>query len=487
MENSGKRGPKKPKMQGKEIKNRERHRDERGGRSAPGDSRQMRGGRSAPGDSRQMRGGRSAPGDSQQMRGGRRTAEAGGGVRGPRKNLDIRRGGVRLDDEGAWWVRAGHPWVYRKTLKHDAGSAAEGRGGGLMEVLDPRGRFVGRGYLCKGGAVAMRILSTREAPRGAKGLVRMAVDEAVAIRESFLPADLTTYRLIHGEGEGLSGITVDRYGQYAVVTQYCEEAGFLIEDICEAIGERTGLEGIYLQKRFKPVSEKKQHSAASLIWGRKAEVEQIIHENGLKFYVDVRAPVSVGMFCDLREARSKVYELARNRRVVNCFSHTGSFSIYAAAAGAREVVSVDVSKKYLAWSKRNFNLNELDTDPHDFMASDASTAMARLSKKGRGPYDLIILDPPTFSSGKEGFVLKTDYPDLLESALEILEPGGLILACCNAVKISDDEFQRLISAGAVKAGRTLRILEKIGLPVDFPQVVGFREGAYLKAFLIAAF
>ncbi len=413
-----------------------------------------------------------------------------GGVRkedrSVQKTVGVRRGSIRLDSEGAWWVKAGHPWVYRNTLKHGVGTDFSMREKGLLEAVDSRGKFIGRGYLCSEGAVAMRILSTREAPRHKTGLVENSIVKALALREKLLPKGLSVYRLVHGEGEGLSGFAVDRFARFAVITQYCEEGGFLVEDICKVMAEKTDLEGVYLQKRFRPLSHEKQHSAASLVWGRRADMEEVVHENELKFLVDVRAPVSVGFYCDLREARSLVGRISKNKKVVNCFSHTGSFSVYAAAAGAEEVVSIDISKKYLAWSKKNFRLNELDPDKYEFMALDAVAAMARLAKQGRGPYDIAILDPPTYSAGKKSFVLKNDYPVLMETALKIVKPGGFILACCNTQGVDEEGFQKLIAQGAVRAGRTLKILEKMGMPADFPQPVGFREGSYLKAFFMAA-
>lgn len=451
--------------------------DRKSGRGGPKTGSKSNEGRDRP-QSRRPSKGRSG--------GGRGRGGARGVQRRAGRGVGVRKGSVRLDEEGSWWVRAGHPWVYSKALIQGRGQNQETEKGRLMEILDPRGKFVGRGYLCSGSAVAMRVLSTVEVPRHPAGLVRNVVDSALQMRRRFLSPDITAYRLINGEGEGVSGITVDRYGQFGVILQYCEEAGFLVEEVSEVLGEAAGLKGIYLQRRFKPLSEKKRHEAASLVWGARADVEEVVHENGLRFSVDVRAPVSVGFFCDLREARARVAHLARGRSVVNCFCHTGSFSVYAAAAGASEVISVDLSRNYIAWTQKNFRLNGMDPAQYDFMAADATTALAQLEKRNRGPFGMVILDPPTYSAGKDGFVLKKDTPDLVEAALKVLEPGGFLLACCNAAKVSEDEFQKMIAAGAVKARRRLKILERVGLPADFPQVVGFREGAYLKAFLMVA-
>lgn len=391
---------------------------------------------------------------------------------------------MRIDDEAAWWVRAGHPLVFRRSLKAEGRAPRGERGGGLLEILDSAGRFVGHGYACA-GATALRVLSTDRELSEASRLVERSVKRAVALRKKFLPADLTAYRIIDGEGEGLSGLNVDRFGRHAVIYQFCREAGFLVEEVCRQVADQTGVEGIYLQKRFRPVSEEPQKKeAAQLVWGARADVEQVVCENGHRFVVDVRAPVSVGLFGDLREARVLVGDLSPSADVLNCFSHTGAFSVYAAAGGARQVMSVDMSRKYNAWAKKNFELNGLDVSGHEFISADAVSLLTRWAKKKKGRFDLVILDPPTFSKGRAGgFSVKRDYPEVVESACQVLCQGGYLLACCNTFQVPEHEFHRLLAAGASQASRTLQIIRRVGLPPDFPVVAGSTDGFYLKAAL----
>lgn len=436
----------------------------------------------------------------------------------------VRSGVLRIEREAAWWVQAGHPWIYRKSLRghrRKGGLAVLHGKEALYEILDPDGDFVGHGYFCPQGAVAVRVLSRTAGHNDWKRLVDGAVKRAVDLRTRFLSPHVTAHRLLDGDAEGLSGVTVDRYGDHAVIRQFCRQADFFIPTLCESLSARTDLQGIYLQPRLQPLAgEQKKIEPGRLVWGTRAEVEQVVCEGDLRFWVDVRAPVSVGLFGDLREARFHIARLAKDADVCNCFSHTGAFSVHAAAAPhpARRVVSVDLSRKYQAWAKKNFALNEIDPQLHQFIVGDSLSVLAQMAHKKRS-FDLIILDPPTFSQGKKGkkkgmgsqrskgapkdraekdgppknahnrtnkgtFSVQKDYPALLDQACRVLAPDGLLLACCNTVKVTEEEFQRLLAAGARMANRRFQVVRRFDLPPDYPTVPGFGEGAYLKAVLL---
>ena len=415
--------------------------------------------------------------------GGRK--RGGGRSSGPtRSSVSVRRSAVRIDRDTARWIRQGHPWIFRDSLRSSA-KGLEGKTG-LVEIVDRSGDFVGRGYFVKEGAIALRVLSVTPRPSSVRGIVGGAVDRALA-RRRLLPVDLTAYRLIHGDGEGLSGIVVDRYSDHAVMYLYCEEAEFLVAPVCEDLGRKAGLSGIYLQRRYRPASPDDQREAARLVWGVKADVEQVVYEDGLKFWVDVRAPLSAGLFADLREARALVRRLAKGARVLNLFSHTGAFSVAAAAGGAARVVSVDLSRRYQAVAQKNFRLNQLDLRPHEFVAADVSGYLAQVASRRSERFDLVVVDPPTFSAGRrKAFALSRDYPDLIRAILSVLTPGGLILAASNTRKMPESDFHRLLAEGGAMAGRPLVVLGRFGLPLDFPVPTPLFDGHYLKAVLCQA-
>jgi len=405
----------------------------------------------------------------------RRPASRGKHSDRPAGRVSVRRAAVRVDRQAADWVRLGHPWVFRSAIRADSAPK------GLVDVLSPSGDVVGRGYFVHSGSIAVRVLTRDPRVGRPDALVRRVVDRALALRRDLLAPDLTAYRVIHGDGEGLSGLVLERFGRFAVLQQFCEEADFLVEQVCEQAGSALGLSGIYLQERFRPPEPGKPRQAARLVWGHKADVEELVSEEGFRFSVDVRAPQSVGLFLDFRLVRSFLTKIAAGRRVLNCFSHTGALSVVAAGARASQVVSVDVSSRYHSWAQKNFRLNGLDPMAYQFEAADAISALHRWGKKGGAAFDVVILDPPTFSAGRgKPFSVSKDYPELVEASLNALARGGFLLAASNTVKMSDLEFWRMLAEGAKRAHRDLVLVHRFSLPPDFPIPPVFAEGQYHK-------
>jgi 23S rRNA (cytosine1962-C5)-methyltransferase len=170
---------------------------------------------------------------------------------------------------------------------------------------------------------------------------------------------------------------------------------------------------------------------------------------------------------------------------LNLFSYTGAFSVYGAKAGAREVVSVDLAPKAHARARRNLSANKLDEAKHEFIAGDAFKVLFKMAERQR-QFDLIVLDPPSFAQAKgKVFSVQKDYRELVEATLTVAAPGALLAAVSNTMKISAEEIDRAIGDAATRVGRQVRVVERRGLPVDFPVPAGFNEGNYLKFFLCA--
>lgn len=399
----------------------------------------------------------------------------------------VRNRTVRVDGRAARWIAGGHPWVFRDSVRHFPAARSGSAGVSLLEIRGPENESLGCGYLVGQGAIAVRVLTTRHVQAEVEQILRENFEHALDLRKRMLPSGLTAYRVIHGDGDGFSGVNVDRYGQHAVMYQLCPEADFLVDVLKDWVGEALGLDGIYLQERFGPLAGKGPPAAARLVWGRAAEVEQTVTENGLKFIVDVTAPVNPGLFLDQRLGRGLVGSLAEGLKVLNCFSHTGGFTVYALAGRAEKVVSVDLSRRYHSWAIKNLALNGLERARSEFLASDAASELARLARRDKKGFHLAIVDPPTFSAGKKrAMSLTRDYPDLMASVLQVLAPSGMVLSCCNTGKLTERDFLRLLAEGSHRSGRRLNVIQRIGLPCDFPVPAGFVEGHYMKTFLLRA-
>lgn len=395
----------------------------------------------------------------------------------------VRRGTVRIAPEIAAHLRSGHPYLFREALGNRPMREAAGE---LIDVLDDAGEFVARGLYDPDGVVAVRVV-TRDASEAVDGAALLRrVNAAKRLRESLLPREgMSAYRLFHGEGDLLPGVTVDRYGDYQVVHLFSPALEPLREPLYDALEAAYRPRAIYEQRRYKPLAGEGPRGPATLARGELAPVELEVEEHGLKFLVDVTAPLGTGLFPDLREGRRAVAERAAGRRVLNLFSYTGAFSVWAARAGASEVVSVDLAAKAHARARRNLQLNGLSEKGHEFIAADAFPVLAKMAERGR-QFDLIVLDPPSFSQAKgRVFSVQKDYRELVQAALSVTAPGALIACVSNTMKVSAEELDRAIGEAAYRARRIARVVERRGLPPDFPIPAGYLDGQYLKFFLCA--
>ena len=396
----------------------------------------------------------------------------------------VRRNTIRVPHDVARYLRLGHPWVYREAVGSRPLRDAPGE---VVEVVDGDGELVGRGLFEGDGNIAVRLWTCDEQPLDAK-LVIARVERAVALRQRFCDFDkLGCLRLINGESDGLPGVAVERYGDYLVAQVFSPAlaaATVLRDALYDTLMSTLGAKAIYEQRRYRSLGgEAPRQAAAELVRGAVAPVEFEVVEDDMRFGVDVTAPLSTGLFADLREGRRAVRAYARDRRVLNLFSYTGAISVYARAGGAREVCAVDVAAKSHARARKNFAASGFDAEQPEHIVGDALKVLARFAERGR-QFDLIALDPPAFASaaargGKPWSAIK-DYGELVAASLTVLAPGGLLAAASSTHKISVTEFDAALAEGALGAGTRLTILERRGLPVDFPVAPGFAEGNYLK-------
>jgi 23S rRNA (cytosine1962-C5)-methyltransferase len=389
----------------------------------------------------------------------------------------VRRGAIRVPADIAWRIRAGHPWVFRDTL---GGRPVMQPAGSEVDVLDAGGVFVARGVYDPEGPIAVRLFTREPGVTLDRGTVRGRVERAGKLRERLLSPSLTAYRVVHGEGDGLPGVTVDRYADYLVVHLFSPSLEPLAPLLREALASVWSPRGIYEQHRFRPQTGEGQRAPAQLVHGDVAPLEIEVREGDVKFAVDVTAPLGSGLFIDLRTGRAALARHAAGRRVLNLFSYTGAFSIYAAGAGAKEVVSVDLAARAHGRARRNLQINGLGEQGHEFIVGDAAKVLARLAERRRR-FDLVIIDPPSFAQAKgHPFVAQKDYRDLVEAAMAVTEPGGLLACASNTARLPIDDFDRILGDGASRARRPLTVIERVGLPPDFPVPAGFPEGHYLK-------
>jgi 23S rRNA (cytosine1962-C5)-methyltransferase len=392
----------------------------------------------------------------------------------------MRHGAYRLTEDVARRVRLGHPWVYRDAF--GARKIAESTGT-LVELMGANRSFLARGYVDNEHAVAVRVLSRDpdERVHPGSGAIAARFVRAVQLRWQVLgPNQPSALRLFAGESEGLPGVVVDKYGDFVVVQWLSAGAMPWRDELYEAITSSVAPKGIYDQKRVRPLAGEGPPEPAVRVSGQEAPLEIIVEEEGCKFGVDVTAPLGVGFFPDMRLGRDAVARRSAERRVLNLFSYTGAFSLRAAKAGASEVVAVDTAGKAHSRARRNFELSGLDPAKLELITADALKTLERFADRRRF-FDLVICDPPTFSHGpSRTFSATSDLGHVAAAAARVLTPGGFLALATNAAKLTAVEVDRALAEGAASSGQDLRIVERCGLPPDFPVNPGFPEGNYLK-------
>jgi 23S rRNA (cytosine1962-C5)-methyltransferase len=394
--------------------------------------------------------------------------------------MTMRRGMYRLPDDVARRVQLGHPWVYREAL----GARRMGEPtGSLVDLTAGNRAFVARGYVDAEHPVAVRIMTRRadEPVHPGSGVVTKRFARAAQLRWQVLGSTRpSALRLFSGESEGLPGVAVDRYGDFVVVQWLSAGALPWRDELYEAITAQIAPAGLYEQRRVRSLGGQAAPEPAVKVAGRDAPLEVVVEEADCRFAVDVTAPLGVGFFPDMRLGREAVAKHAAQRRVLNLFSYTGAFSVRAAKAGAAEVVSVDTAAKAHARARRNFELSGLDANQMELVTADAMKTLERFADRRRS-FDLVVCDPPTFSHGpSRPFSATADLARLASAAASVLSSGGLLAFATNATRLSAAEVDRALAEGAAASGHDLQIIERHGLPADFPVHPGFPEGNYLK-------
>nr|AQQ74827.1 hypothetical protein [uncultured bacterium] len=289
------------------------------------------------------------------------------------------------------------------------------------------------------------------------------------VRRRELAASNDCYR-VHDLGEAeVPGLTVERFGDFAVVHDYAASQRAHLLAVGAALLE-LGAKGVYLKERVRGGARKRggARSEEPPLLGEAAPKELEVHESGRRYWVRLAEGLATGLFVDQRENRTRLQESAADRSVLNLFCYTGSFSVAAGLGGARKVTSIDNSRAALARLNANLRLNLLDPAGHRVLRADAVQFLSRAAR-GAERFDVIVLDPPTFSSdGESAFSVRAQYETMAKDCFGLLTNGGRLLAVTNDRGTSELEFRRMVERAARSAGRELESLWKPPPPLDCP-------------------
>lgn len=371
-----------------------------------------------------------------------------------------------------------HPWIFSGAIARIDGNPAEGD---LVEVLDNHGNFLATGHY-QIGSIAVRILAFEKAkidkPFFAKK-IKAAYNERLHIGLANRENN-SIFRLVHGEGDGLSGLVIDIYGKTAVVQAHSIGMHHLRKTIAEILVEEIAeIENVfYKSEGTLPFKANLNAEDGYLIGG---ENDCIATENGLHFQIDWLRGQKTGFFIDQRENRQLLESYSAGKNVLNMFCYTGGFSCYAMRGNANLVHSVDSSAKAIELTNKNIALNFGNDNRHQAFAVDAFNFLENIGDK----YDLIILDPPAFAKHKSALhnALR-GYQKLNAKAFEQIKAGGILFTFSCSQVVTKEQFRLAVFSAAAQSGRHVRILHQLTQPADHPINIYHPEGEYLKGLVL---
>lgn len=422
-------------------------------------------------------------------------------------------------------IRGRHPWVFSGALLNIPNGLESGM---PVCLVDEQDNFLAQGYFNSYSQIAVRVWSWDANEEINTEFFEKRIKTAYEIRKNFVASKNTdSYRLVNSENDLLPGLIVDKYADCLSVQFHTQGMGHWKKEVLEAlvkivkpkgifersdVGNRAKESSVMLSHTITPAStvtpnniviqsEEKdplktlrdfstplhsarndnQRSNVGLLYG-KVPAKIKITENGLKFLVDVVGGQKTGFFLDQRDKRAALVKYVKGKNVLNCFSYTGGFSVYALDGGAKKVTSVDVSESALQIAEENVLLNKFEPTKADFLQADVKVYLNDLvNGQVEEKFDVIVLDPPAFIKDrhkvKEGI---QGYRRINEMAMRLLPSGGILVSASCSAHLSLPDFRYMLSEAAGRAGRTLQILETYTHGIDHPELVAFTEGEYLK-------
>ena len=376
-------------------------------------------------------------------------------------------------------VLNGHPWIFSGAIERIEGAENDL---GVADVFDCKKNWLARGLYNPKSQIRLRLLTWQKEEIDGEFFGRR-LSAALAFRKRQILTSTNAYRLVNGEGDFLPGLIVDCYANILVCQFFTAGMAIFKDDIVEALQLLEPGAAIFERSEGRVGDEEGLEAATGALSGEGPPEHVIIEENGYKFLVDVRHGQKTGFFLDQRDNRVFMSTLAHDRSVLNCFSFTGAFSVYAFGGGAKEVVTFDSSKSALELAEQNLQLNGFAQTPGELLKGDAFAYLKEIDRR----FDLIVLDPPSLAPKRSDVDAATGgYKFLNLHALKHLNPGGVLLTFSCSQHLSIDLFQKVVFGAAVDAGRKVTMIKRLSQPIDHPVSLHHPEGEYLKGLALRA-
>lgn len=380
-------------------------------------------------------------------------------------------------------VHRKHPWLFSGAVEKIKGSPGSGD---TVIVQSSNGADLCVGAYSPSSQIRIRIWDFNPYECIDGSFFEKRIEQAVDARSNLACTQTNAYRLINSENDGLPGLIVDHYDNY-LVCQFLSAGVELWKDqIVSLLVSRFDLAGVY--ERSDTESREKEGLAqrTGVLWGQSPPDFVIINEHGVRLHVDIKNGHKTGFYIDQRENRRLLSDYARDKKVLNCFSYTGGFSVWALKGGASKVSSIDVSENALSLLRQNAEINGFNSEEYDTICADVFQTLRTLRDKNE-KYDLIILDPPKFAhTSHQVNKAARGYKDINLLALKLLSKGGYLFTFSCSGHISTDLFQKIVADAAIDAKRQVSLIRYLHQPDDHAIAMNFPEGLYLKGLICRA-
>lgn len=388
---------------------------------------------------------------------------------------------LKIKQDYAKKIKEGFPLIEKEALTNAEILSEEGQ---ILHLMDERGRFIGKGYYGEQNKGYGWVLTRHQDETIDQAFFEKKIGVGLQKRSSFFKDNSTTaFRIFNGEGDGVGGLTIDYYEAFYVVSWYSEGIFAFKNQILKALQQLVEYKGIYEKKRFNTGG--KYIDDDDFVTGERGEFPMIVKENDVQFSVHLNEGPMTGVFLDQRDVRKKIRDqYAEGKTVLNTFSYTGAFSVFAALGGATKTTSVDLANRSYPKTVEQFSINGIDYEAHDIKVMDVFEYFKYAVKK-QLTFDMVVLDPPSFArSKKHRFSAAKDYKDLLKQAIAITEDNGVIVASTNYSGYGMGKFKGFIEKAFKETGHRYKIEEQFTLPSDFATTKEYKPGDYLKVVFI---
>jgi 23S rRNA (cytosine1962-C5)-methyltransferase len=376
------------------------------------------------------------------------------------------------------FIKRKHPWIFSGAIEKVEGNPSNGE---TVQIFTPNKSLVGHGSFSPSSQIRVRVWSFDPDEKIDSDFFRKKISSASELRKKIIDDTITNaYRIINAESDGIPGLIVDRYSDFLVCQFLSAGAEVHKKIIVQILQEIIKPAGIYERSDVEVRTKENLQPTKGILKGKEPDNLVEILENHLNFYVDVKNGHKTGFYLDQRDNRKLISDFSKGKTILNCFSYTGGFSVYALDSHAQKITQVEASSSALELSMKNFVLNKSNILSVENINGDVFEVLRKFRDERR-TFDLIILDPPKFAeSASQIQKASRGYKDINLLAIKLLNPGGILFTFSCSGHISTELFQKIISGAALDSGKEVKIINQLTQSSDHPIALNFPEGLYLK-------